>query len=744
MALIACSSKDRIAQRDDAIRQGDDLSAKKAYAQAAKAYEEAVAVEPRDGMVRMKLALAYEQLGRLGPATEQAVRAADLMPGNYDARLVAARLLLARGRFEDSATMSAQLQRERPNEVAPLILAGNAAARLYNSTWALYRLARTGGTGEDYERICTDLRPPGPVDRDRAAESALRKALQIEPNSIDAQLALANFLWAARRSDEAEPFLKVTADALPGHATINESLGLYYLERNQLDVGERYLKNAAGVGAPYDRTPRLELIDFYLRRNRPSDALAVLQKMGPADDEAGAVSLRTADAEIRLGHFEQAQQRIEGLLGRDAKNARALALKSQLLLQTQKPSEALSVARAAVASDAKSSDSQLVLGRALLANGDVEGGFIAFAEALRLAPGSATLPATLASLALATGRDRLALDYARQAAKRDPDDPEVAVMVVKALSRLRDFGAANFALKPLLERHAQRPDVQAQSGVLLMARGEASAARAAFERALQSDSVLFDALEGLVSIDIEQRQLPAARQRIEQALAARPNDSAILQLASRVYRVEGDLRRAETSLRRALDLEPTNVKTALLLVDCLGAQNKRDDAIRLLEGLLVRQPTSTAVQTALALQLEQTGRTSEARARYKKIITDDPGAGTAAARLALMFVENGDDLDVALAFMTDAKRLSPFDPEVSDALGWVYLHKNLALFAILHLEDATRGNPRNALFQYHLGMAYARAGRTEKARQAINLALALDSDSVNRSKAEAALASLSK
>ena len=236
----------------------------------------------------------------------------------------------------------------------------------------------------------------------------------------------------------------------------------------------------------------------------------------------------------------------------------------------------------------------------------------------------------------------------------------------------------------------------------------------------------------------------AARQRIDDGVARRPDNVALIQLASRVYRANGDLARSETSLRRALDLEPGNVGTTLLLVESLTVQSRREEAMRLLEGLLQRQPASVPAQTALGILLEQMGRINEAHERYEKIIADNPGAGVAAARLALLYVDRKENLDVALAFMNEAKRSMASDPDVSDALGWVYLNKNLVTFALPHLEDAVRASPRNALFQYHLGIGYIRGGQPEKARQALTRATTLDHTFSDRQELRDALARLPK
>jgi Tfp pilus assembly protein PilF len=68
-------------------------------------------------------------------------------------------------------------------------------------------------------------------------------------------------------------------------------------------------------------------------------------------------------------------------------------------------------------------------------------------------------------------------------------------------------------------------------------------------------------------------------------------------------------------------------------------------------------------------------------------------------------------------------------PEISfaaDTLAWAYYHKGAYGLAIDTLEEALKKSPRSAIYHYHLGMAYAKAGKPEPARQHLEKALQLD------------------
>ena len=90
-----------------------------------------------------------------------------------------------------------------------------------------------------------------------------------------------------------------------------------------------------------------------------------------------------------------------------------------------------------------------------------------------------------------------------------------------------------------------------------MRAGDRRAARTAFERALQLDPASREALIGITTIDVLQKDVAAARARVEARLALQPDDPELLLLAAKAGVADGDHGRAEALLRRAIELDPT-------------------------------------------------------------------------------------------------------------------------------------------------------------------------------------------
>jgi tetratricopeptide (TPR) repeat protein len=87
---------------------------------------------------------------------------------------------------------------------------------------------------------------------------------------------------------------------------------------------------------------------------------------------------------------------------------------------------------------------------------------------------------------------------------------------------------------------------------------------------------------------------------------------------------------------------------------------------------------------------------------------------------------------------TAAKQLRD-DAAAQDLVGWIAVQRKLAWYALPYLEDAVRLAPGNAVYRYHLGVAYRDADTPDKAREQLARALQLDG---SLTPARTALASL--
>jgi tetratricopeptide (TPR) repeat protein len=625
-------------------------------------------------------------------------------------------------RFSEAAERVSGVLREQPNNVEALIVLGNATAQLNDSISALNALRTRARRVGAFEGALREVRPfVTSSDDDAKAEQILRRALELDPDAIWSRLALVNFLWAVGRPDDATDLLRQLADEHPGHLLLNDALAEYYLSRGKVEEAESYLKSAAASG---DRETRLELVEFYTAAGRDVEALAVLD--GFTDDEPpGSVSLPRAAIECRQGQRDAALRRIDQVLTRVPLNGRALETKAECLLAMARLTEALPLARAAVTSAPTSAGARFVLGQSLSASGDLDGAFAEFTEAVRLDPLHRPASRAAARHALDIGRSETAVVLARELVRTDPTDEEAGVTLVGALVRQHDYAGAAQALGPLLARFPMSADLLARQGDLYVAQGTPGG-RASYERALALDPESIDALTGLVSLDLRENRATAGKLRVEQALGRQPDRPEYLLLLGQVLQAEGNVAGSEGTYRKVIARSPGHVSASLQLSALLERQRRPVDARTILEQLLERRPRAAEARVALATLLESAGRTAEAQANYQKVLADNPRAAVAAYKLASLQVEQGENLDAALALAVTAVQELPNDPGANDALGWIHVRKNLPRVGLPHLENSVRAAPENPTYRYHLGMAYVAIGQRDKGRTELARAVALN------------------
>ena len=196
--------------------------AQKKYDAAIIEYRNASQQDSRFGEARSKLALAYIQTGDGSRALGEAVRAADLLPGDVDAQLQAANLLILAGRFADAQDRANKVLERDPHNVRATVALGNSLAGLKDLNGAVAQLeeairldpTRAGS----YTNLATLQLSAG---KRKEAETAYLEAVAKAPESVTSLLALAQFYWLTSRLPEAQPPLQRALEANPRDVVAN-------------------------------------------------------------------------------------------------------------------------------------------------------------------------------------------------------------------------------------------------------------------------------------------------------------------------------------------------------------------------------------------------------------------------------------------------------------------------------------------------------------------------------------------
>lgn len=714
LSVTACS---RGETPDEAMRRGDALFAQKRYRLAAQAFGLVVGAQPGNETARTKLGQALAQAG-------DPVRAADLLPNDLQVQLDAAIAKQGKFRFQDAATIATRVLATEPDNARAMVVLADTTAALPNTVWPMSELAERLGDAERYEGLRRDARPRVSRADDQRAEQLYTRALGREPVLFDARIAYANFLWASGRRDESEPYLRAAADQAPDNTVANFALGALYVSAGKVNDALPFLERARQGQGPGRRSAALLMADHDLTTGAAEEAGAMLESMLETEDQEGDVSLRLATLEARMGRAPDAARRLTRLLNRKPGLAPAQIMRARLLYEQGNPDQRF--VREALMVDPQSSEGHLLLGRLLADAGQTDEALEEYRTAARRAPGDVRPLLALARTSLDEGRVPQALLHARAAIRLAPGDKDAVLTLVTALIAEPGLDEAARTLSALSAKLPSDPDVAVIEGRLALARGNMSAARTSFTRALMIRDDLREALDGLVTAE-ESQPTEATRHRVESAVQAHPTDPDLRLVAGRIYRAMRDLTRAEETLVQAEQLNPSHVPVALTLAAVQRDQQKMDAAAATLERILTRHPARIAnVRVALADIYLAQGRKADAKRQYEQLVSELPGAPEPSKVLATMYVDQKDNLTRALELAFVAKRGRPLDPDIDLLLGRIYNEKRQGSLAVVSLEHAVDARPANALYHYHLGAAYELSGNLSKARAEYARALQLD------------------
>jgi putative PEP-CTERM system TPR-repeat lipoprotein len=693
------------------------------FREAVVEFRNALKQDPRFGEAHRQLAEAYFRLGDTGNAGKAYIRAADLLPDDRDAQLQAGGFLLAARRFEDARSRAEKVLQKEPRNINALILVGYASAGLRDFDRAVAEVEEAIQIDPTRSETYTGLGGLQLLSgRREEAEAAFKNAVQIAPESVNARLALANYYWAVGRPRDAEDALKRTIELDPKSTVAHRALGVLYVTSNRLTEAEKHLK--AVVEFSQSPGARFALADYYLAMRRYPEAAKVLQLLVDKPATSVAAKSRLAVIEYSNGRRDEAH-RILDAIPQKANLAVVSVTKAQLLLSEGNFDQALATARRAAELDPRSAQAHFVLGRVHVARHEAEEARQSFTQVLALNPRATEAQLHLSRLELARGRINASIEFAEAAIASQPRNLDARLARVQGLLARRETAAAEAELKRLLQVTSQSSAVHTQFGMLYLMKSEWQNARTAFSRALDLDAGNFEALRGSVALDLRESKVAEARMKVEARLARVPRDSGLLLLASSIYARQGDVKKTEEALRKALEAAPSNPEPYRRLAKLYFDQGRLDEARQEFENLAKRQPKLVWAHTVVATILEAQQKHMEARKWYERALEIDSSAAVAANNLAWMYASHGENLDIALQLAQTAKRQLPDHPHVNDTLGWIYYLKNLPDLAVPPLEHSVKLSPENPILHFHLGLAYTKLGDKLKARRSLEQALKL-------------------
>ncbi|MEM7098007.1 MAG: XrtA/PEP-CTERM system TPR-repeat protein PrsT [Pseudomonadota bacterium] len=551
---------------------------------------------------------------------------------------------------------------------------------------------------------------------------SLLEPISLQQSDPQVWAMLGSALLQVAEHDSATQALEKAVSLAPDMAAFRNQLALSLLTAGDRDGAVAELENAIEVEDGFfqsdymlalvraregDMTGALEVVDGLIERMPDSPVgYNLLGNINMAADrkEAAKTAFRealTKDQDFfpaarslmiigrQEGDAAEGYALLQGMSDRGVENA-VLGL-IDLKVSDSKFNEALQQAKTAVELFPESAPAWTGLSRLQMAMGQLDPAASSIETALRVGGPNLDTYLTQVDIALRRGKGDVAskvLNEIDLLAKGLNHDPQAMARIAQAHLRMNNL----------------------------------STARRFFQQSIKaSDEPSGDVLVGMAKLELADNNFSRAQQHID-ALVARGLTT------EQVGLLQGDLHIARD-----------NFEAAHAQFSALADQGSRTGATRLVMLMLQREEFSQALATAnkfleeaqddrLLQNLRSTalvhlGDLAAAKSQYESMMpTSDP---VVLNNLAWIYMREGDPK--ALEVAEQANKAAPNNPDIEDTLGWILVQEGRVDEGLRFLESSASTRPDNGSVQYHLGIAYQRAGKLRQAERALKRALSLGS-----------------
>jgi tetratricopeptide (TPR) repeat protein len=748
-ALFTSCTRDPNVRKQKYFDSGEKYFAEGKFREAEIQYRNAIQVDSRFAQAHYQLGETYLKLEDRSHAYLELSRTVELDPDNYRAHTDLANLLVT-SRNPDGSPVAEDMKKAKThldilNEKQP-----NSPET--HEAWADYYAAQNN------------------IDR---ALQEIQKAIELNPGRSESYLSK-GFLQRRANKPEAEQSFKdaVNADAKSINAQL--ALGVYYQSRNRLPEAEQQFRHAITVD-PKNPAPRSAFVRVLMQEGKKAEVEPFLQqtKKDLADNSEGYrmlgdFYLATGDLDkatteytslyddhskdpvvkrnyiqllILKNRLDEASKLNNEVLKAAPRDADALVYKGQIQLHQNDAAGAVDSLQKALQSDPDSGVAHYWLGLAFDQQHNEGRAEAEWREAVRIRPDLTEAQSALASLEKLRGDIDALLQTAQQIINAQPSAADGYLLKGEAEISRQRYNDAQQDAQQALQRAPQSPAPYIQFGNIHLAQKQYADAERFYQQALDKDPSSSIGLSGLMNTYFAEKQTDKAIAAANAQIAKVPNNSDFYDLlGTALFNARKDLHGADAALHKAIELNKNNIDALEKLGKVQVQEGSIDQAIALYQQSIKDNPRDVRFYILTGEFYEAKQNWDQAKNMYQQALAIQPDQPLASNNLAYLLLQQGGNIDVALAMAQTARRGMPDSPNAADTLGWAYYQKGVYQTAISQFQEALRlgekrGVADDSTVHYHLGMAYEGAKQTALARQQLEKAVKLSPNNADAKKA---------
>jgi tetratricopeptide (TPR) repeat protein len=419
--------------------------------------------------------------------------------------------------------------------------------------------------------------------------------------SVEALARQARDDFQAGRYTSARDKLRQAVNRSPSNPALWSYLGLTDAQLNDLDAAITDFQKTLAL-APDDAPSLFNLGLLYGRKNQTENALAAYQRGLNLEPDNQAAIQNYALLLMTQSRFREAVAPLERLRGLESSNIAVRTTLIECYAKSGLKSELAREIQAILELPALASPDCLRLARALMEDQQPESAEVVLRHAAGITPESAESHYDLGLLLLNKSQFEEATRELGRAAQMDPQAAPYSMRLAESLILWKHYGPALEFLNAVKGRFGSLSDYQYKLGLVYY---------------------------GL-------HQFPQAIVQFEEIAREQPQLDSVQFFLANGYGAVGDLQKAESHYRRAIELQSRNAQyyTALAQVLRKESDDNTDEAIVNLEKALSLDPAGVQTRHELGLCYVKKGNYRKAQALLEDVVAKEPDLTSAHVALA--------------------------------------------------------------------------------------------------------------
>lgn len=709
-------------------------------------YLKTTELDPNHLPAKVKLGRLYLLSGDMAKTEQLIKEVLAKQPTHAGGRTLKAALLVRKGDIEAGIREVSQVVESDPTQVEAVSLLATLFNKKGDETQAKAVLEKGIKSNPKEIALRFELATLAIKRKDlAAAEGLYREIVALEPKRLQHRLVLASFYARTNQLDKGEQVLREAIQADPDDQQRYLLLADFLASRRSGDAAEKELLSMIQANPKLYKL-RFGLAKLYEAMNQPSKATEVYQAVVAAD-KVGPDGLNARNQQARLnmikGNTADAGKLIAEVLKENPRDNEALVMRSKIALSKGDAKNAIVDIRAVLKDQPDSLDMVGLLSQAHMMNKEPQLAKEALANLLSRQPNNSNVRLAMADFLMATKDIDGALKEVNTVVAADPKNASASQAKAEILSAKQDWAGAEAAMTKVKELLPDQPVGYYRLGLIYQAQKKFDKAIAEFDLAIAKSPKSVEPLNASVAILVSKGQHEKAIARINQVLAADPNNIAAHLMLGETYANQKKMAEAQAEFRKVIGINPRVQAAYIGLSVVQSFLGDAKAAIATLEQGLAAVPDDARLATSLAESYQRMGANDKAIATYDALLTKQPKLDVAANNLASILIDYKGDKPSLDKALTLAKRFeSSENPAFLDTLGWAYYKLGQYDLALPFLKKSVEKAPQAQILHYHFGAALYKKGDMKLAKEHLQKSLAGDGKFPGAEDAKAMLAKL--